>query len=198
MPAKGRGKRQREQTNREVSGITPPKKKTSVAFRRRKNTVQTSISEWITDDDVTHSKDATAPRDPESVTPNDTPNTPPHSQPADMLSPILSQPRGSDERRSSSITQNPTSPISSALNLAASAASLRQDFALCEKVMTEKHQFLVSMLEGMNNTVSNIAEKLGLLESRVSKLEDNDENNQTSLGVYSRPQTKDKINWSNH
>ena len=46
---------------------------------------------------------------------------------------------------------------------------------MCEQIMTEKHQLLVTMLDGMNNSVSSIAEKLGLLESRVKVLEENEE-----------------------
>ena len=53
------------------------------------------------------------------------------------------------------ITQ--TSPISSALNIAASASSLREDFAQCEQVMTKKHQFVVTILDGVNKKVDNIA-----------------------------------------
>ena len=38
--------------------------------------------------------------------------------------------------------------------------------------MTEKHKFLVNMLDGMNNKVSSIAEKLASLENRVHVLEE--------------------------
>ena len=92
----------------------------------------------------------------------------PISQP-DMLSPLLSQPI---ERNSSPVNITPNSPISNALNLAASAASLKKDFVICEQIMTEKHKFLVDMLDGMNNKVSSIAEKLASLENRVQVLEE--------------------------
>ena len=59
-----------------------------------------------------------------------------------------------------------------ALNLAASASSLRKDFTTCEQIMTEKHQFLVAMLDGMNSKVGSIADQLYLLEDRVKKLEE--------------------------
>ena len=84
----------------------------------------------------------------------------PLSQPADMLSPILSQPRGSEERSKTDNINHNTSPISDALNLVAGAASLRNDFAVCQMIMTEKHHFLVEMLDKMNNTVSNIENKI--------------------------------------
>ena len=61
---------------------------------------------------------------------------------------------GSTERSSSAFASDENSPISSALNLAASAASLRRDFATCEKVMTEKHQLLVAMLDGCQGYIS--------------------------------------------
>ena len=174
MPA--RGKRQREQTTKGGSGISPPTKKTSTAIRRRKDTLQTSISDWIVDDSAIIAHKNT----PTVIAPHETPNTPPLSQlnctqPGSMLSPILSQPRGSEERNSSAISHDATSPVSNALNLAASAASLRRDFATCERIMTEKHQLLVTMLDGMNSCVSSIAEKLELLETRVKVLEDNEE-----------------------
>ena len=62
-------------------------------------------------------------------------------------------------------------PISEALNLAASATSLREDIAACEQIMTERHHFLVSMLDGMDRKVSIIGGKFKDLEQRVNKLE---------------------------
>ena len=172
MAGKGRGKRSRDQTSKDSSGITPPVKKSSVAIRRKK-TVQTSISEWITDDDITQSRRNTEENTP---APQQTPPSLPPiaSQPDTMLSPILSQHITGTERSSSAITPE-DSPLSSALNLAASAASLRRDFAICERVMTEKHQLLVTMLDGMSRNVSNIAEKLETLETRVQALEQNEQ-----------------------
>ena len=38
--------------------------------------------------------------------------------------------------------------------------------------MIEKHKFLVDILDGMNNTVSSIAEKQASLENRVQVLEE--------------------------
>ena len=93
----------------------------------------------------------------------------PLSQPADMLSPILSKPRGSEERNKTDNISCNTSLISDALNLVAGAASLRNDFAVCEKIMTEKHQLLVEMLYRMNNTVTSIENKILALETRVKK-----------------------------
>ena len=145
----GKGKRPREQSCKGGSGVTPPpsEKRTSRAIRKRKNTIQTSLSEWVTDDDPTHSQ-------PTRVF------TPPLSQipisQSNMLSPILSQPI---ERNSSPVNITPNSPISNALNQAASAAFLKKKFVMCEQIMNEKHRFLVHMLDGMNNKVSSIAEK---------------------------------------
>ena len=192
MAGKGRGKRSRDQISKESSGVSPPVKKASVAIRRKRNTVQTSISEWIRDDDVTHSQRMTTNgATPNTTSQQQTPpsptlsDLPPGSQQDSMLSPILSQPMGSTERSSSAIVSDENSPISSALNLAASAASLRRDFAMCEKVMTEKHQFLVAMLDSMSSTVSGIAEKLDSLASRVTALEKKDDmQSHTARAIY--------------
>ena len=51
--------------------------------------------------------------------------------------------------------------------------------------MTDKHQFLVSMLDGMNNTVSSIEQKVGILESRVKVLEENeDKQSNIAQGIF--------------
>ena len=89
--------------------------------------------------------------------------------PVEPLNPVKSQTVGSANQND--ITQ--TSPISSALNIAASASSLREDFALCEQVMTEKHQFVVTILDGMNKKVDNIALQINNLEQRVEVIEKN-------------------------
>ena len=89
-----------------------------------------------------------------------------------MLSPITSQPGGSAERNPSQTGE--VSPVSDALNLAASASFLRKDFATCQQIMTEKHQFLVAMLDSMNNKVMNIEEKVGMIEDHVQRLEENE------------------------
>ena len=62
-------------------------------------------------------------------------NTPPT-----MLSPILSQSRESGKKNVPA-KEPINSPISDVFNLAASASSLRQDFATCEMIMSEKHNF---------------------------------------------------------
>ena len=54
-------------------------------------------------------------------------------------------------------------PISSALNIAASSNSLWDDFVLCEQVI-KKHQFVVTILDGMNKKVDNIALQINNLE----------------------------------
>ena len=61
-------------------------------------------------------------------------------------------------------------PIFEALNLSASATSLREDIAVCEQIMTEMHHFLVLMLDSMARKVSCIGEKFKDLEHRVNKL----------------------------
>ena len=63
-----------------------------------------------------------------------------------MLSSILSQQYHSD----GFVNNTSQSSITNVLNLAASATSFRNDFAMCEKVISEKHQFLVAMLDGMD------------------------------------------------
>ena len=104
----------------------------------------------------------------------------PLSQPTDMQSPILSQPRCSEERSKTDNINHNTSPISDALNLVAGAASLRNDLAVRERIMTEKHHFHVEMLDKMNNTVSSIENKIIALETRITKLEGN-EHKQTCI-----------------
>ena len=91
----------------------------------------------------------------------------PLSQSAVMLSPILSQPRGSEERSNTDNINYNTYSISDVLNLVAGAAFLRNDFAVCEKIMTKKHHFLVEMLDRMNNTVSSIENKIIAHETQV-------------------------------
>ena len=165
MAGKGKEKRTREQTSKGNSGVSPPEKRQSWVSRKKKNVIQTSISEWIMDDDNVKSRDSANNID---ITPPISPL--PLSQPPDMLSPILSQSWGSDERRSKTDNSNHiTSPISDALNLVAGAASLRNDFAVCERIMTEKHHFRVEMLDKMNNTVSSIENKIIALEENEHK-----------------------------
>ena len=87
-----------------------------------------------------------------------------------MLSPILSQPRGSGMKNVPAKAPI-NSPISDVLNLADSASSLRQDFATCEMIMSEKHTILVSILDGMDQKVADIREKMLALQCRVHTLE---------------------------
>ena len=122
--------------------------------RKRKQAIQTSITAWVTDED--------------NVSPTTQMN--PVNTPPIILSPILSQPRGSEEKNVPA-KEPINSPISDVLNLAASASSLRQDIATCEMIISEKHTFLVSMLDGMDQKVADIGEKLLALESRVQTLE---------------------------
>ena len=135
----------------------------------------------MTDYDITHSQRISGLTDLENgsttnpKTPDVTPSPSSHlsiCKPADILSPILSQPRDNGERGSTAQITNATSPISNTLNLAFSAASLRNDFAMCERIMTEKHQFTVSMLDSLNNTVFSIETKVMALETRVKALEE--------------------------
>ena len=130
--------------------MSPPRKTHIEGNPKKKenNTIQMLLSEWVTDDDATHSQLTRA-------------STPPLSQipvsQSDMQSPILSPPI---ERSSSHVNINSNSTISNALNIAASAASLKKRLRNCEQIMTEKHKFLVNMLDGMNNKVSSIAENI--------------------------------------
>ena len=180
----GKGKRAREQTTRGGSSISPPKKRTIKAAKRN---LQPSISECLTDDEFVCSQ--TPPTDTHEdkhpTPPPTTQHTPPSTQHsmADMLSPITSQPGGSAERSPSQRTD--TSPISNTLNLAASATSLRNDFATCERILNEKHQFVVSMLDSMNNKVIDITNKLCMLDDRVKKLEETDQiHMENARGIY--------------
>ena len=56
MAGKGKGKRTREQTIKGNSGVSPPEKRQSRVSRKKKNVIQTSISEWIMDDDNVKSR----------------------------------------------------------------------------------------------------------------------------------------------
>ena len=85
--------------------------------------------------------------------------------------------RAKEGRKNKAHDNNVNSPISDTFNLAAGAASLKKDFATCEHIMTEKHQFLVAMLDGMNRTVSTIADKLDTLETRIRVLEETEDTN---------------------
>ena len=57
------------------------------------------------------------------------------------------------------------------LNLAASAISLRDEFAMCEELINEKQQFLVAMLDGMDKIIMGFSENLLNLEKRIESLE---------------------------
>ena len=84
-----------------------------------------------------------------------------------MLSPILSQ----QDHSNGLVNNTSQSPITNVLNLAASATSLRDDFAMCEKVINEKHQFHVVMLDEMDKKIMGFSENLLNLEKRVESLE---------------------------
>ena len=128
MTGKGKRRRSREQSSKGNNSVSPSQKRPSRVSRTQKNVMQRSISEWLTDDDITNS----------------------HISPDDTLSPILSRPRSSEER-SKTTNISCTPPISETLNLSAGAASIRKDLATCEKITTEKHEFLVEILDKMNN-----------------------------------------------
>ena len=56
---------------------------------------------------------------------------------------------------------------------------------MCEQIMSEKHQILVAMLDGMDRKVSSIGEQMASLESRVKTLEENDHHQiHTARGIY--------------
>ena len=204
---KGRGKRCRETTKvggAGSSGISPPKKRPTKVPNRRKNTRQLSLSEWLTDDEMslcqtqettplnTDNRPATSQPVHTSQRQNTTPTSSQLSTPQtmSMLSPIQSQPKSSERCGSANISL-PETPITSALNLAASASSLRKDFATCEQIMNEKHQFMVAMLESMHSKVSNIEEKLMSIESRVQKLEENEHIHMyNAQGIYQAANTR--------
>ena len=122
MTGKGKGGgRSREQSSKGNNGVSPSEKRTFRVSRTQKNVMQRSISEWLTDDDITNSH----------ISPNDINITPPAlllplSDPEGTLSPILSQPRRSEER-SKTTNISCTSPISETLNLSAGAASIRKE-----------------------------------------------------------------------
>ena len=95
-----------------------------------------------------------------------------------MLSPIISQPMGSAEKNTWRSTHGETKEtsdtldfINDTLDFAAGASSLRSDIAMCEKIMTDKHEFLVSMLDGMGKKMQKMTDSMDNLEKRVHKLE---------------------------
>ena len=135
--------------------------------RKQKTTKQPCISGWVTDNDAscTQKTDATL----NTLTKSTVAATPALStQSNQMLSPLLSQHSNSVER---SQNLEKIAHISESLNLAASATSRREDIAACEQIMTEMHNFLVSMLDDMDRKVSMIGEKFKDLEQRVNKPE---------------------------
>ena len=177
---KVKGKRPRDQQNKTSSGIYPPTKRKVKTTRKRKTTKQPCISGWVTDDDTscTQKTDATL----NTLIKSTAAATPPLStQSNQILSPILSQPWNSVER-SQHLEKNST-PISEALNLAASATSL--SIVACEQIMTERHHFLVSMLDGLDRKISIIGEKFKDLEQCVNKLEKNEHiHRSTAASIY--------------
>ena len=46
---------------------------------------------------------------------------------------------------------------------------------MCKRIMTEKHQFIVSMMDSMNNTVFSIETKVMALETQVKALEEKEQ-----------------------
>ena len=100
---KGKGKRPREQRQ---SGISPPKKRQTKPVKKRSNTLQTTLSEWVHDDEGTtqsikttatgatvHGEYTTTPAMTDEQSSNLTP--PDHmtlTQPPDMLSPFFLNP----------------------------------------------------------------------------------------------------------
>ena len=188
---KTRGKRTREQTGKNTSGITPPQKRKGGTSRQHKQLNQTLLSDWLTDDETTHSQtNATPPPSTPTTSTTPPPTELSFTQPTEKLSPIMSQPRGSADRENAppntQISPNDTmnSPIKNALNLAASA-----------NIMSEKHNFLVSMLDSMDTKVSDIGDKLGMLESRVKTLEDNGKEYLDAAEEIFKPPTKDRMTW---
>ena len=171
MAGRKAGKRTREQSTKGNSGISPPSKRTAVKQNKKVNsTSQPPISDWIYIGEEESFGDSS-----ENIESLDTElEIPPPSQftatDYKLLSPITSQPGNSAERRSLN-NSDVTTPISDALNIAASATSLSKDLQLCEIILTEKHQFLVAMLDGMNKKVTSIADKIFTLEQRVDTME---------------------------
>ena len=98
---KTRGKRTREQTGKNTSGITPPQKRKGGTSRQHKQLNQTLLSDWLTDDETTHSQtNATSPPSTQPPSTPTTSTTPPPTelsltQSTGKLNPIMSQPRGS-------------------------------------------------------------------------------------------------------
>ena len=96
----------------------------------------------------------------------------------------MSQQTAKDGRKNKAHDNNVNSSISDVLNSSAGAASLKKDFATCEKIMTEKHRLLMAMLDGMNRTVSTIAEKLETLETRIRVLEETEHTKNSHCSEY--------------
>ena len=171
MAGKKSGKRTRDQSKGN-SGISPPSKRTgTVKLNKRANcTSQPPISDWIDigeEESFGNSSQNIETLDTEvEVHP---PSQFPETEHTELLSPITSQPGCSAERRTLNIS-DVASPITDALNIAASATSLSNDIHLCEKLMTEKHQFLVAMLDGMNKKVTSIADKIFTLEQSTGHI----------------------------
>ena len=140
----GKGKHNR--SNKGGSGILPHEKRTSRDVRKKSNPIQTTISEWVMDGDDTHSQLTHDHINNEHILPTMPSTSHPLSsntshiselsisQLPNMLSPIMSQQSTNEERKNTTHDSNTNSPISDALNLAASTASLKKDFATYEKI----------------------------------------------------------------
>ena len=178
-------KRTRDQSSKAHSGISPPTKRNGTDKMHKKNNKQPPISDWIDiveEEILEHSLQNMETVDVQSTDCIASASQFPSPEHAPLLSPISSQPRSSIDRGH---FNNIPSPNSDALDFVASATSLSSDIQLCEKIMTEKHQFLIAMLDGMNKKVTGIADKIFSLEQRVEKIEQNDQHQiNTARSIY--------------
>ena len=96
----------------------------------------------------------------------------PSSPHPNMLSPIMFQQGAKDEREKTVHDNNRNYPISDALNLAPSSASLKEGICTLYIFLRSTNSL---WHDGMNRTVSTLADKLETLETRVKVLEETDD-----------------------
>ena len=155
--------------------------------RRRSNTIQTTISEWVLDEELPMSQYNSADPHTQAANPHNyttkpitTTPTPNHTNPICSPTSQITDNKSSDTHRTP--TENEDIPLSllytdrrnakphsvttvsfkwareqylpianhKCVKPSSVATSLRNAFAMCEKVINEKHQFLVAMLDGMD------------------------------------------------
>ena len=182
MFGKGKGKRHRGANTKMTRDFSSPQ----TYNQTRKKNVQSNHNapsrDWMTDDDASIADVQTPDKDINGSTLETDPIG--HDFDGITCGTIKSCKRHRLWEVPTKMTLHKLLPLVVPLNIAASASSLREDFALCEQVMTEKHQFVVTILDGMNKKVDNIALQINNLEQRVEVIEKKSTYSPRKCSVY--------------